>query len=157
MAKGGDVFVLDMGKPVRIRDLAEKMIHLMGLTVRSDKAPDGDIEIRFTGLRPAEKLYEELLIGNNVTGTEHPSIMRAEEDSLSWDELKPLLEQLWTACQRLDCSKAREVLLRSVVGYSPTTEVEDLVWRHRNAGTRTIGTNVTPLEPRRATPPDRQH
>ena len=80
MAKGGDVFVLDMGKPVRIRDLAEKMIHLMGLTVRDDNSPDGDIEVRYTGLRPAEKLYEELLIGSNVMGTEHPGIMRAEED-----------------------------------------------------------------------------
>jgi FlaA1/EpsC-like NDP-sugar epimerase len=159
MGKGGDVFVLDMGNPVRIRDLAEKMIHLMGLTVRADANPDGDIEIRYTGLRPAEKLYEELLIGNNVMGTEHPSIMRAEEDCLTWEELKPLIDQLWNACQRLDCSKARDVLLRSVVGYSPTKEVEDLVWRHRNVGTRAIlGSNVTPLEPRRAVPPsERQH
>jgi FlaA1/EpsC-like NDP-sugar epimerase len=159
MAKGGDVFVLDMGKPVRIRDLAEKMIHLMGRTVRGDDNPDGDIEIRYTGLRPAEKLYEELLIGNNVMGTEHPSIMRAEEDFMLWEDLKPLIDQLWTACQRLDCTKAREVLLRSVAGYSPTTEVEDLVWRHRNTGTRAgIGSNVTPIEPRRAAPPgERQY
>ena len=154
MAKGGDVFVLDMGKPVRIRDLAEKMIHLMGLTIRNENSPDGDIEIRYMGLRPAEKLYEELLIGKNVMGTQHPSIMRAEEDFLSWEELKPLIEQLWTACQRLDCTKAREVLLRSVAGYAPTKEVEDLVWKHRNAGTRaSLGSNVTPLEPRRAGPP----
>jgi FlaA1/EpsC-like NDP-sugar epimerase len=150
MGTGGDVFVLDMGKPVRIRDLAEKMIHLMGLTIRDETHPDGDIEIRYTGLRPAEKLYEELLIGNNVTGTEHRSIMRAEEDFLPWDELKPLLDALWSACQRLDCTKAREVLLRVVVGYSPTKEVEDLVWRQRNAGTRVaLGGKVTPLEPRR--------
>jgi FlaA1/EpsC-like NDP-sugar epimerase len=158
MAKGGDVFVLDMGKPVRIRDLAEKMIHLMGLSVRGDQNPDGDIEIRYTGLRPAEKLYEELLIGNNVTGTDHPSIMRAEEDFLPWDELKPLIDQLWQACQRLDCMKARDVLLRSVTGYSPTKEVEDLVWRHRNSGARaTIGSNVTPLDTRRAPPVERPH
>jgi FlaA1/EpsC-like NDP-sugar epimerase len=151
MGTGGDVFVLDMGKPVRIRDLAEKMIHLMGLTVRDDDHPDGDIEIRYTGLRPAEKLYEELLIGNDVSGTEHRSIMRAEEDFLVWDELKSLLDQLWNACQRLDCNKARDVLLRAVVGYSPTKEVEDLVWRQRNAGTRVaLGAKVTPLEPRRA-------
>jgi FlaA1/EpsC-like NDP-sugar epimerase len=153
MGTGGDVFVLDMGKPVRIRDLAEKMIHLMGLTVRDDDHPDGDIEVRYTGLRPAEKLYEELLIGNNVSGTDHRSIMRAEEDFLPWDEVKPLLEQLWSACQRLDCNKAREVLLRAVVGYSPTKEVEDLVWRQRNVGTRAVlGAKVTPLEPRRAAP-----
>jgi FlaA1/EpsC-like NDP-sugar epimerase len=160
MGTGGDVFVLDMGKPVRIRDLAEKMIHLMGLTVRDEHHPDGDIEIRFTGLRPAEKLYEELLIGKNVTGTEHPSIMRAEEDFLLWDEIKPLLDQLWSACQRLDCMKARELLLRVVAGYTPTKEVEDLVWRQRNSGTRlALGGNVTPLEPRRAGAPpgERQH
>jgi FlaA1/EpsC-like NDP-sugar epimerase len=156
MAKGGDVFVLDMGMPVRIRDLAEKMIHLMGLTVRDDHNPDGDIEIRYTGLRPAEKLYEELLIGNNVMGTDHPSIMRAEEDCLPWDELKVLLDQLWAACQRLDCAKAREVLLRGVTGYSPTKEVEDLVWRRRDSGARAHAARVTPLEPRRLSPPDRQ-
>jgi FlaA1/EpsC-like NDP-sugar epimerase len=152
MGTGGDVFVLDMGKPVRIRDLAEKMIHLMGLTVRDETDPDGDVEIRYTGLRPAEKLYEELLIGNDVSGTEHRSIMRAEEEFLPWDELKPLLDQLWQACQRLDCVKAREVLLRAVAGYSPTKEVEDLVWRQRNAGARVAlgaGAKVTPLEPRR--------
>ncbi len=159
MGTGGDVFVLDMGRPVRIRDLAEKMIHLMGLTVRDEDHPDGDIEIRYTGLRPAEKLYEELLIGNNVSGTEHRSIMRAEEDLLPWEELRPLVEQLWSACQRLDCGKARELLLRVVVGYSPTTEVEDLVWRQRNAGARAaVGSKVTPLEPRRAAPQgERQH
>jgi FlaA1/EpsC-like NDP-sugar epimerase len=159
MGTGGDVFVLDMGKPVRIRDLAEKMVHLMGFTVRDDDHPDGDIEIRYTGLRPAEKLYEELLIGNNVSGTEHRSIMRAEEDFLPWEEAKPLLDQLWAACQKLDCTKGREVLLRAVVGYSPTKEVEDLVWRQRNAGTRVaLGGKVTPLEPRRAAPQsDRQH
>jgi FlaA1/EpsC-like NDP-sugar epimerase len=153
MAKGGDVFVLDMGKPVRIRDLAEKMIHLMGLTVRDDNSPDGDIEVRYTGLRPAEKLYEELLIGSNVMGTEHPGIMRAEEDFLTWEDLKPLIELLWAACQRLDCAKVRDLLVRSVVGYSPTKEVEDLVWKHRNTGTRAGRSNVTPLEPRRAAPP----
>ena len=132
MAKGGDVFVLDMGKPVRIQDLARKMIHLMGLSVRDDASPDGDIEIEYTGLRPAEKLYEELLIGNNVMGTEHPSIMRAEEDLLRWDELESLLDRLWTACRRQDCEQARELLLSGVKGYSPTTEVVDLVWKERN-------------------------
>jgi FlaA1/EpsC-like NDP-sugar epimerase len=151
MGTGGDVFVLDMGSPVRIRDLAEKMIHLMGLTVRDEKHPDGDIEVHYTGLRPAEKLYEELLIGNNFSGTEHPGIMRAEEDFLPWNELEPLLNQLAAACERLDCTKAREVLLSAVAGYSPTKEVEDLVWRERNAGARVIlGANVTALEPRRS-------
>jgi UDP-N-acetylglucosamine 4,6-dehydratase len=159
MGTGGDVFVLDMGKPVRIRDLAEKMIHLMGLKIRDEDHPDGDIEIVYTGLRPAEKLYEELLIGTNVAGTEHPAIMRAEEAFLPWAELKALIEHLWAACQRLDCIRAREVLLSAVTGYTPTKEVEDLVWRQRNAGARaTVASNVTPLEPRRVSPQtDRSH
>ena len=84
MAKGGDVFVLDMGRPVRIDDLARRMISLMGLTVRDAANPEGDIEIEYTGLRTAEKLFEELLIGTNVTGTDHPMIMRAMEHSLPW-------------------------------------------------------------------------
>ncbi len=88
MADGGEVFVLDMGKPVRICDLARRMIHLMGMTVRDEQHPDGDIEIAFTGLRPAEKLYEELLIGNNVTGTQHPMILRAIEHSLPWERIQ---------------------------------------------------------------------
>jgi FlaA1/EpsC-like NDP-sugar epimerase len=133
MAKGGDVFVLDMGEPVRIRDLAETMIHLVGCTVKDKEHPDGDIEIRYTGLRPGEKLYEELLIGNNVMGTEHPGIMRAEEDHIGWEELRGLLDQLWQACQHFDCEKARQLLLRAVTGYTPTAELEDLVWRRRNA------------------------
>jgi FlaA1/EpsC-like NDP-sugar epimerase len=122
--------------------------------VRDESNPDGDVQIVYTGLRPGEKLYEELLIGNDVSGTEHRSIMRAEEDFLPWDDLKPLLEQLWSACQRLDCNKVRELLLRAVVGYTPTKEVEDLVWRQRNAGARIslIGSKVTALEPRRVAP-----
>jgi FlaA1/EpsC-like NDP-sugar epimerase len=131
MARGSDVFVLDMGKPVRIKDLAEKMIHLMGLTVQDDDHPDGDIEIAYTGLRPAEKLYEELLIGNNVTGTEHPMIMRAQEDFLPWSEFKHLSERVWEACQALDCELARIILLEAVAGYTPTDEVEDLVFQQR--------------------------
>jgi FlaA1/EpsC-like NDP-sugar epimerase len=153
MAKGGDVFVLDMGQAVRITDLAEKMIHLMGLTVRDEDNPDGEIEIQYTGLRPAEKLFEELLIGNNVMGTEHRRIMRAEEDFLPWGQLKPLLNELWQACQSLDCVAARRLLLKMVAGYSPTDEVEDLVWRERNSGLIAGGAvprgNVMPLEPRR--------
>ena len=152
MATGGDVFVLDMGKPVKIVDLARKMIHLMGLTVEKDDNPDGDIEISYTGLRPAEKLYEELLIGNNVTGTEHPSILRAEEDFLGWDELQRLLDRLWNACLRMDCAEGRELLLKGVQGYTPTTEVEDLVWRERNGTVSTEGPTaiVTELKPKQA-------
>ena len=149
MARGGDVFVLDMGKPVRIQDLARKMIHLMGLSVQDDENPEGDIEIQYTGLRPAEKLYEELLIGNNVMGTDHPSIMRAEEDFLGWDELERLLDRLWNACRRLDCEQARDLLLAGVKGYTPTSEVVDLVWRQRNAAYPEPAT-VTALKPKSA-------
>ena len=89
-------------------------------------------------------------------GTEHPSIMRAEEDFLPWDELKPLIDQLWIACQRLDCTKARETLLHAVVGYSPTSQVEDLVWRLRkDGGIGNLGSKVTALEPRRLPPSER--
>jgi FlaA1/EpsC-like NDP-sugar epimerase len=128
MGSGGDVFVLDMGSPVRIADLAKRMIHLAGYTVRDEKHPDGDIEIRFTGLRPAEKLFEELLIGKNVMGTEHPRILRAMEHSLSWEQIRQVLDELAQASLRFDCERARDVLLRAVPEYQPTDQVQDQVW-----------------------------
>ena len=128
MAKGGDVFVLDMGQPVRIRDLARRMINLMGLTVRDETNPDGDIAIKYTGLRPAEKLFEELLIGTDVSGTSHPRIMRANEDYMPFDELLPLIEELRIASTHLDRHHAREVLKRAVSGYEPLNGIDDLVW-----------------------------
>lgn len=137
MGSGGDVFVLDMGSPVRIVDLARRMIQLAGYTVRDEKNPDGDIEIRFTGLRPAEKLFEELLIGKNVTGTEHPRILRAMEHSLPWDQMKQVLDELALCAARFDCERAREVLLRAVPEYRPTEKVQDHVWVHN--GSRVSG------------------
>jgi FlaA1/EpsC-like NDP-sugar epimerase len=134
MAKGGDVFVLDMGKPVKIADLARRMINLMGMTVRDDAHPDGDIEIQYTGLRPAEKLYEELLIGSNVSGTEHPRILRADEDFLSLEELTECLDGLDAASRQFDHAKARDILLRSVNEYNPANGIDDLVWL-RKTGT----------------------
>jgi FlaA1/EpsC-like NDP-sugar epimerase len=128
MARGGDVFVLDMGEPVKISDLARRMIRLMGLTVRDEDNPDGDIEIQFTGLRPAEKLYEELLIGTDVTGTEHPRILRANEDHLSIDVLSARLDELEVASRTLDYSLARDVLLSTVSEYAPSNGIDDLVW-----------------------------
>lgn len=130
MGSGGDVFVLDMGSPVRIADLARRMIQLAGYTVRDDQHPDGDLEIRFTGLRPAEKLFEELLIGKNVTGTEHPRILRAMEHSLSWEQIKHVLDELAQCSLRFDCERARETLLRAVTEYQPTDNVQDHVWLH---------------------------
>ena len=130
MGSGGDVFVLDMGSPVRIADLAKRMVMLAGYTIRDEKHPDGDIEIRFTGLRPAEKLFEELLIGKNVTGTEHPRILRAMEQSLTWEQIRHVLDDLAQCSARFDCERAREVLLRAVPEYRPAERVQDHVWLH---------------------------
>lgn len=133
MARGGDVFVLDMGEPVKIEDLAHRMINLMGLSVRDESNPDGDIEIQFVGLRPAEKLYEELLIGSNVSGTQHPRIMRADEESLSIDALNELLDALKAASDDFDYSRAREILMNAVKEYAPSNGIDDLVWSRKLA------------------------
>jgi FlaA1/EpsC-like NDP-sugar epimerase len=127
MAQGGDVFVLDMGEPVRILDLARRMIHLMGLSVRDETHPEGDIEIVFTGLRPAEKLFEELLLGADVSGTGHPMIMRANEPCLPWQQLRPILESLLASLDGFDCESAREILM-SVAEYRPSCAIQDAVW-----------------------------
>jgi FlaA1/EpsC-like NDP-sugar epimerase len=134
MAKGGDVFVLDMGEPVKIVDLARRMIHLSGLTVRDDANPDGDVEIEFTGLRPAEKLYEELLIGENASGTRHSRIMRAEEHFLSSDVLMPLLAEVEDAARHLDRRRIRELLDKTVREYRPADDINDLLWDNRGSG-----------------------
>ncbi|WEK10592.1 MAG: nucleoside-diphosphate sugar epimerase/dehydratase [Candidatus Pseudomonas colombiensis] len=128
MGQGGDVFVLDMGLPVKIVELAEKMIHLSGLGVRSDVNPHGDIAIEFTGLRPGEKLYEELLIGDNVSATEHPMIMRANEEYLSWEAFKQVLSDLLAAVDRDDYERVRQLLRETVSGYVPEGEIVD--WIH---------------------------
>ncbi|WP_409030934.1 polysaccharide biosynthesis protein [Janthinobacterium sp. CG_23.3] len=131
MGEGGDVFVLDMGEPVKIMDLAERMIHLSGLEVRSKAAPDG-IEIEHVGLRPGEKLYEELLIGENVEGTEHPLIMRAQESKIPWPALQALLSDLDNACNSFDHEGVRALLLRAVVEYAPQCDIEDFLWVEKN-------------------------
>ncbi|HIF9435020.1 TPA: polysaccharide biosynthesis protein [Photobacterium damselae] len=118
MAKNGQVFVLDMGEPVKILDLAHRMIHLMGFSEKTELNPDGDIEIRFTGLRPGEKLYEELLIGSNVEGSSHPKIMTAKEDKLSWDEMEALLTILDDCCHRFDDECVIEIIKNSPTGYT---------------------------------------
>ena len=148
MADGGDVFVLDMGKPVRIGDLARRMIHLAGLTVRDDQHPEGDIEISYTGLRPAEKLYEELLIGNNVTGTQHPMILRAIEHSLPWDRVQELLNEVLEAMGRYDCQRSLQILSNVVAEYTPAPQPHDLIWA-RQTTTATDDRKVTSLKPRR--------
>ncbi|MGY2186542.1 UDP-N-acetyl-alpha-D-glucosamine C6 dehydratase [compost metagenome] len=131
MGQGGDVFVLDMGEPVKIVELAEKMIHLSGLSVRSEKNQHGDISIQFTGLRPGEKLYEELLIGDNVATTQHPMIMTANEDYLSWDVLKVRLTELLLAVEHDDYSQVRQLLRDTVSGYTPDGEIVDWIYQQR--------------------------
>ena len=126
---GGDVFVLDMGEPVKINDLAEKMIHLMGFTVKNESTPDGDIELEYSGLRPGEKLYEELLIGDNVSGTLHPRIMRAEEDAYSWQEIQSFLERLKLEINNLNSEEVRQLLIEIVKGYIPSEKNEDVLWK----------------------------
>jgi FlaA1/EpsC-like NDP-sugar epimerase len=148
MADGGDVFVLDMGKPVRIGDLARRMIHLAGLTVRDEQHPDGDIEISYTGLRPAEKLYEELLIGNNVTGTQHPMILRAIEHSLPWDRVQELLNETMEAMSHYDCQRSLQLLSDVVAEYTPAPQPHDLMWS-RQTTMATDDRKVTSLKPRR--------
>ena len=128
MGLGGDVFVLDMGKPVKIDDLAKKMIRLSGLEVKDDTHPEGDIEITYTGLRPGEKLYEELLIGDNVSHTDNPLIMRAQEELLTWDELEPILNNLQAAIQDCDQHKLRELLIELVPGFKPQCEISDILY-----------------------------
>jgi FlaA1/EpsC-like NDP-sugar epimerase len=151
MGRGGDVFVLDMGKPLRIEDLARRMINLMGLSVRDESNPDGDIEIVYTGLRPAEKLYEELLIGENVAGTEHPMIMRAMEPCLHWSELKEILVEMLDALDAFDCPQARELLMRTVTEYRPATSLQDLVWLESQLS-GPEHSNVAVLRPHRTRP-----
>jgi FlaA1/EpsC-like NDP-sugar epimerase len=128
MGTGGDVFVLDMGQPVEIDELARRMIKLTGLTVRNETNPDGDIEIEYSGLRPGEKLYEELLIGSNVTGTEHPMIMRAIEPSPTWEEARELLSELTIAVNRIDCRQVMAVLEKAVKEYRSSPVIHDLVF-----------------------------
>ena len=129
MAQGGDVFVLDMGEPVRIVDLARRMIRLAGLEVRDAEHPHGDIAIEFTGLRPGEKLYEELLLGDDVTPTPHPMILRAQELAYPWPDTRAYLRRLEAAWHGFDCHKARALLTEVVHGYCAADEIHDLMWR----------------------------
>jgi len=129
LAQGGDVFLLDMGEPVRILDLARRMIRLSGLEVRDADHPDGDIEIQFAGLRSGEKLREELLIGATDAPTEHPMIRRACEQSLAWPVIHTYLERLSAASHAFDYPAVRTILQEAVVEYQPENGIEDWVWR----------------------------
>ncbi|MNR77923.1 UDP-N-acetyl-alpha-D-glucosamine C6 dehydratase [compost metagenome] len=132
MGEGGDVFVLDMGEPVKILDLATRMVHLSGLEVQGNGDSADAIEILHVGLRPGEKLYEELLIGSNVEGTQHPLIMRAQETEIPWHELQHLLLALETACEEFDYEKVRALLLQVVAEYAPQCGIEDFLWQEHS-------------------------
>jgi FlaA1/EpsC-like NDP-sugar epimerase len=114
-----------MGAPVKIIDLAKRMIHLSGFTEKNNANPDGDIEITFTGLRTGEKLYEELLIGDNVSITQHQKIMRAEEKVIEWTQLEQILINLNDASKKNNCDKIRDILVKYVDGFTPQHEVDD--------------------------------
>jgi len=129
MGKGGDVFVLDMNKPVRINDVAKKMIRLSGLEEKNEFNPNGDIEIKYIGLRPGEKLYEELVLGQNTSETDHPLIIRAIEDMLPWDELKPLLESLKIETQECNQEKIRKLLIHLVPEFKPQCGIVDILYQ----------------------------
>jgi FlaA1/EpsC-like NDP-sugar epimerase len=117
MASGGEVFVLDMGEPVKIIDLARRMVELSGLKVKDSVHPEGDIEIEITGLRAGEKLYEELLIGDNPSPTSHPRIMKAREEFMPWREFETTLERIKLAATREDVTRIKQVLTACVQGY----------------------------------------
>ena len=132
MGEGGDVFVLDMGEPVKIVELAKRLINLSGMDLIDEKNPEGDIEIIFTGLRPGEKLYEELLIGGNVSPTEHKKILKAQEDSLSSEELDNYLKLLHDAEQRSDVAALKNTLKAAIEGYNPEKEIVDVLYLERS-------------------------
>ena len=119
MGTGGDVFVLDMGNPVKIIDLAYKMTHLMGLTIKDEKNPNGDITIQFSGLRPGEKLYEELLIDDNAKKTQHQRILTANERSLHYTDVAKIIDQLKDAMRDEDEAKIRQLLIAAPLDYQP--------------------------------------
>jgi len=139
MAKGGDVFVLDMGQPVKIMDLARRMVELSGLTVKDDEHPEGDIEITVTGLRPGEKLYEELLIGDNPEPTTHPCIMKAHEEFMPWAEFETRLKALEMALNVNDVGVIRLMMQQLVAGYAPDDDIVDWVYLEQEAEAQALG------------------
>jgi FlaA1/EpsC-like NDP-sugar epimerase len=139
MAKGGNVFVLDMGQPVKIMDLARRMVELSGLTVKDEEHPEGDIEIAVTGLRPGEKLYEELLIGDNPKPTVHPRIMKAHEEFMPWAEFEAKLTALEMALNVNDVGVIRLMMQQLVAGYTPSDDIVDWVYLEQEAEAQSLG------------------
>jgi len=155
MGTGGDVFVLDMGEPVRIVDLARRMIRLSGYETDHDSHVGEHIDIEFIGLRPGEKLYEELLLGSNVAGTGHPMIMRAEEECLSYGQIHSYVSELMHYCDALDCDGITSVLRKAVSGFSEHEVRHDHIWnRQATLGTQphapALASNVKELFPEKS-------
>ena len=142
MGQGGEVFVLDMGEPVKIVDLARRMIHLSGFRVKDPDNPDGDIEITYSGLRPGEKLYEELLMGDHVKPTQHERILAEDEDSLPWAQIEAFIEQFEAALQNNDVEKSRDLLMGAVKDFHPQCEVVDLVYLQEDRAPDTTKTQA---------------
>jgi FlaA1/EpsC-like NDP-sugar epimerase len=132
MSKGGDVFVLDMGEPISIKDLAIKMINLSGFKVKDEQNPNGDIEIIYTGLKHGEKMYEEPLTNENVSYTNNNRIMRAKEYKMPWDKLKPIIDELDIAINNNNHEKLRNLLIKVVPDFKPQYQIEDLSYNHNN-------------------------
>ena len=139
MAKGGDVFVLDMGQPVKIFDLAKRMVELSGLTLQDEQNPDGDIAIEVTGLRPGEKLFEELLIGDNPKPTIHTCIMKANEEFIAWEELEGKLNALEVALSVNDVGVIRLMMKQLVSGYIPSDDIVDWVYLEQEDEAQKLG------------------
>lgn len=131
MAKGGEVFLLEMGEPVKILDLAKKMIQLSGLKLKDSINPNGDIEILITGLRAGEKLYEELLIGNNSLATIHPKIFKAEEDFIPWSKLQIEIKYLEKLVEKNDLENIITILRKLVIGYKPPKKIVDYIFNEK--------------------------
>jgi FlaA1/EpsC-like NDP-sugar epimerase len=141
MAKSGEVFVLDMGEPVRIVNLAQRLIRLMGYEVKDSAHPKGDIEIKYTGLRPGEKLYEELLIGDNASGTGHPKIMQAAEAMLDDDTIDQYTSELRDACDANDCDQIQQILQLAVAEFNAKDGISDAIWKRRLDNGLVVATN----------------
>jgi FlaA1/EpsC-like NDP-sugar epimerase len=147
MGGGGDVFVLNLGEPIRILDLAHRMVRLSGYNVRDEEHPEGEIEVEFIGLRPGEKLFEELMLGDNVTGTGHPMIMRAEDEYPALAQLQSWLQELDNHCEQMDCDSIKAVLLAAVSGFHEHVEVHDHLWKKQRATAQASASNVQKLFP----------
>ena len=152
MAQGGDVFILDMGEPIKIVDLARRMIRLSGFEVKEEAHPGGDIQIKYTGLRPGEKLYEELLVGTDSLPTVHSRILRARESKLPWGELELLLGELEGACTRMNADEIRRVLQKIVIEYGPVCDIVDAVWNQRDGMARVLKTEQAANDEQRNEP-----